>query len=50
VPVHRPATTESIARTAGLGLAEVRGALEALLRLGLVDHPPTGWRLAERPD
>ncbi|WP_205474210.1 DNA-processing protein DprA [Nocardioides sp. SYSU D00038] len=47
VPVASPAPVDSIARTAGLGLVEVRAALGALLRMGLVESVPTGWRLAE---
>jgi DNA processing protein len=47
VPVARPARSDSIARTAGLGLIQVRSTLDALARRGLVEQLPTGWRLAE---
>lgn len=47
VPLARPAPSDSIARTAGLGLIEVRSALDGLARRGLVEQLPTGWRLAE---
>jgi DNA processing protein len=50
VPVASPAPTESIARTAGLGLVEVRAALGSLLRRELVLHGPRGWRLADGAD
>lgn len=46
VPVLRPAAAESIARTAGIGLAEVRAALDRLTQRSLVEATPTGWRLA----
>ena len=47
VPLARPAPSDSIARTAGLGVVEVRSALDGLARRGLVDQMPTGWRLAD---
>jgi DNA processing protein len=47
VPVERAAASESIARAAGLGLVEVRGALETLAVRGLVEREVDGWRLAE---
>ena len=47
VPVVRPAPAESIARTAGLGLVEVGSTLDDLVRCGLAERLPTGWRLAE---
>lgn len=47
VPVVRPAASDSIARTAGLGVVEVRSALEALSRRELVVQTDTGWRLAD---
>jgi DNA processing protein len=47
VPLVRPAGSDSVARTAGMGPAEVRSELDALLRRGLVEQLPTGWRLAE---
>jgi len=50
VPLARPAPSDSIARTAGLGLVPVRSALEGLSRRGLVEQLPTGWRLAETAD
>ena len=46
VPVARAADVFSVARTAGLGLREVRGALERLLEEGLVRNVREGWRLA----
>jgi DNA processing protein len=48
VPVVRPAPVESIARTAGLALADARGALVTLAEAGLVEQEPGGWRLAAR--
>ena len=50
VPLVRPAPSDSIARTAGLGLIPVRSALDGLTRRGLVEQLPTGWRLAETAD
>ncbi len=50
VPLVRPAPSDSIARTAGLGLVQVRSALDGLFRRGLVEQLPTGWRLAEAAD
>lgn len=47
VPVARPAPTDSIARTAGLGVLEVTGVLTTLARRGLVEQLPVGWRLAD---
>lgn len=46
VPVVTGAGAESIARTAGLGSAEVRGILATLLELGMVREDGDGWRLA----
>lgn len=46
VPVAACARADSIARTAGLGLVEVRAALVRLRACGLVDERPAGWRLA----
>jgi DNA processing protein len=46
VPVERGARTDSIARVAGIGLLEVRSALESLHRRGLVEQGEDGWRLA----
>jgi DNA processing protein len=50
VPLMRAAPSDSIARTAGLGLVQVRSALDGLFRRGLVEQLPTGWRLAEAAD
>jgi DNA processing protein len=50
VPVASPAASDSIARTAGLGLVEVRSALSSLLRRELVVQTPRGWRLADGAD
>ena len=50
VPVARPAPSDSIARTAGLGLVEVRSSLSSLLRRELVVQTPKGWRLADGAD
>jgi DNA processing protein len=50
VPLRRPAPSDSIARTAGLGLIQVRSALDGLARRGLVEQLPTGWRLADGAD
>jgi DNA processing protein len=47
VPLAQAVPTDSVARTAGLGLLEVRSALQALRRCELVDHTPRGWRLAD---
>ena len=46
VPSERAAGTDSIARAAGIGLREVRSALDALERRGLVHRVEEGWRLA----
>jgi DNA processing protein len=46
VPVARGAGTDSVARTAGLGIVEVRTALAHLHRQGLVQQDDDGWRLA----
>jgi DNA processing protein len=46
VPVERGARTDSIARVAGIGLVEVRSALETLYQRGLVEQGEEGWRLA----
>lgn len=45
VPVARGAGTDSVARTAGLGVVEVRSALAHLLTVGLVVRDDDGWRL-----
>jgi len=46
VPVSSAVAADSIARTAGLGLVEVRSALGRLERLGLVELDQNRWRLA----
>ena len=46
VPSERCAASDSIARTAGIGLREVRTALDRLERDGLVERVEGGWRLA----
>ena len=50
VPVVHSAAASSIARTAGLGVAEVGSVLEGLARCGLVEQFPRGWRLAHGAD
>lgn len=47
VPVAQRSEPDSIARVAGLGVLEVRAALEKLKRAGLVDGAEHGWRLTE---
>lgn len=47
VPVEARSAPDSIARVAGLGVLEVRAALEKLKRAGLVDGAEHGWRLTE---
>ncbi len=46
VPVLRPAPTDAIARTSGIGLVEVRSTLDRLSARSLVELRPDGWRLA----
>lgn len=46
VPVATPVGADSIARTAGLGQAEVRAELDRLAGLGLVVLDQNRWRLA----
>jgi DNA processing protein len=46
VPVASAARADSIARTAGLGLVEVRATLVRLRAHGLVEETGSGWRLA----
>lgn len=46
VPAVVPAGTASVARTCGLGEAEVAGALARLREQGFVEDGPRGWRLA----
>ena len=50
VPVAGGAPSDSIARTAGLGLVEVRSTLHVLQRRELVTQTPRGWRLADGAD
>jgi len=47
VPVVRSAKPDSIARTAGVGLKEVAGALLRLQKRGMVERQNDGWVLAE---
>jgi DNA processing protein len=47
VPLVNPAPSDSIARTAGLGIAQVRSTLDELEQRQLVERFPAGWRLAE---
>ncbi|MFC7505691.1 DNA-processing protein DprA [Nocardioides sp. CPCC 206347] len=48
VPVVVPASTESIALVAGLGVPGVGEVLRGLADEGYVEQLPVGWRLAER--
>ncbi len=48
VPAAASAPATSIARVAGLGVAEVRRLLLAFAEDGLVHSSPTGWRLTAR--
>ena len=50
VPLVNPAPADSIARTAGLGIAQVRSTLDELEQRQLVERFPAGWRLAEAAD
>ncbi len=50
VPVRSPASADSVARTAGVGLIEVRGILGRLSDRRLVELVGNGWRLTDRPD
>ncbi|GEP36941.1 DNA protecting protein DprA [Nocardioides psychrotolerans] len=45
VPVAAGVGTDSVARTAGLGIVEVRSALVHLEKTGLVEQDGVGWRL-----
>jgi DNA processing protein len=47
VPAVSAAGSDSIARTAGIGVREVRGALDALELAGFVSTDLDGWRLTE---
>lgn len=49
VPLVRPAPSDAIARTAGMGLVEVRSTLERLAARSLVLVSAEGWRLAPEP-
>ncbi len=49
VPLVRPAPSDAIARTAGMGLVEVRSTLERLAARSLVIGSAGGWRLAPDP-
>ncbi|MCY7396208.1 MAG: DNA-processing protein DprA [Nocardioides sp.] len=46
VPVSVGARADAVARTAGLGIVEVRSSLDSLERRGLVRLDEDGWRLA----
>ena len=48
IPLRVPATTEAIARTAGLGPSEVRAAMGQLLGGGFVTTSGAGWRVAPK--
>jgi DNA processing protein len=48
VPVVRPATATSIARTAGLAAQTAQKSLEALEQAGFVEQLEDGWRLSEQ--
>jgi DNA processing protein len=50
VPLASASAADSIARTAGMGLLEVRSALTRLHTLGLVEQAGVGWRLADPDD
>ncbi len=45
VPVFRGAAADSIARSSGMGLVEVRAALTRLAEVGLAEFSESGWRL-----
>lgn len=45
VPAVRPASVDSIARTAGVGLVDAQRVLDRLLRDGLVARTEDGWSL-----
>ncbi len=46
VPVSRGASSDSVARTAGMALLEVRSRLSYLEERGLTERTEEGWRLA----
>jgi DNA processing protein len=52
VPLGSPAHSDSIARTAGIGLLDTRSILRRLERAGFVEHGAGGWRIrdADAPD
>jgi DNA processing protein len=47
VPLVHAAGADSIARTAGIGLIEVRSTLTRLQAMEMVERSSSGWRLAE---
>ena len=47
VPMLRPASADSIARTAGVAARDASGAMERLQQLGLVERTTAGWRRAD---
>ena len=47
VPVGRPASTDGVARTAGIGIVEARRGLDKLEQHGLVSSADGGWRLTD---
>ena len=48
VPLMRPAQTDAVARTSGIALMKVPAILARLLKMGLVEQLPEGWRLTEQ--
>jgi len=47
VPLHRGASVDSVARTAGIGLFEVQSLLHRFQREGLVERADGGWRICD---
>ncbi|GAA1962805.1 DNA-processing protein DprA [Nocardioides panacihumi] len=47
VPVGRPAPTDGVARTAGIGIVEAQRGLDKLEQHGLVSFAEGGWRLTD---
>jgi DNA processing protein len=47
VPLHRGASVDSVARTAGIGLFEVQSLLHRFQREGLVERADGGWRISD---
>jgi Mn-dependent DtxR family transcriptional regulator len=43
VPLHSPAGSDAISRTAGVGLLETQSTLNRLQAGGFVEHTPRGW-------